>query len=367
VEAGLTTATVHRLARESGLLFPPDPGAAESSQIGGNAATNAGGPHAFRYGATGEWVTGVEAVVPPGEIVRFGGPVRKDVAGYDLLDLMIGSEGTLGLITALHLRFIPAPEAVLPVWSFHPDARSGCAAVERVLASGIAAAALEYLDGATLALAGAGFPAPVPRGAGFLVLAEADGTRAEAERLRDELAEALEPGSIATGEPDGRAGAEALWRWRGGVSLAVSARRGGKVSEDVAVPLERLAEAVERTIEIGRRHRLEACSWGHAGDGNLHSTMLVDPADPDELERARAASEDLLAMAVELGGTISGEHGLGWVRSGALARQWEPAALTLHERVKAAFDPKNLLNPGKKLARARPEPARGGPPEATLR
>ncbi|HVM69606.1 MAG TPA: FAD-binding oxidoreductase, partial [Gaiellaceae bacterium] len=132
VEAGVTTAHVRRLARENGLLFPPDPGAAEQSQLGGNIATNAGGPHAFKYGTTGAWVTGVEAVVPPGDVVRFGGPVRKDVAGYDFRGLLVGSEGTLGIVTSVWLRLIPAPEAALPVAAVYPDVAAGAAAIEQV-------------------------------------------------------------------------------------------------------------------------------------------------------------------------------------------------------------------------------------------
>jgi glycolate oxidase subunit GlcD len=352
VEAGVRTADVRRRARESGLMFPPDPGAAEQSQIGGNIATNAGGPHAFKYGSTGTWTTGIEAIVTPGELVRVGGPVRKDVAGYDLTRLLVGSEGTLGLITAAWLRLIPAPEAVLPVLASYADAARGCAAIEAVLGNGLEPAALEFLDGGTLAIAAAGFPGRLPAEAGFLVLAEVDGSLGEARRLRDELARVLEPNALEIGAPESLTDVRALWRWRDGVSLTVSASRGGKVSEDIVVPLERLREAIEETIAIGRRHDLGACSWGHAGDGNLHSTMLVDPDSEAELARARAASEELLQLAVDLGGSVSGEHGLGLVRSVALERQWGPGALELHGRIKASFDPKGLFNPGKKLARA---------------
>jgi FAD/FMN-containing dehydrogenase len=147
------------------------------------------------------------------------------------------------------------------------------------------------------------------------------------------------------------AGAEALWRWRDGVSIAVSGQRGGKVSEDIVVPLDGLAEAVEETVAIGARHGLEACSWGHAGDGNLHSTFLVDRSSADDLAKAAGAAEDLFALAVRLGGSVSGEHGLGIAKRGQLARQWPVAALDLHDRVKRAFDPKGLMNPGKKLSR----------------
>jgi FAD/FMN-containing dehydrogenase len=185
-----------------------------------------------------------------------------------------------------------------------------------------------------------------------MVIAEADGSTAEAARLASEVAQALGEGAIGLLEPRARAEVEALWRWRDGVSLAVSARLGGKVSEDIVVPFERLGEAVAATVEIGERHGLEACSWGHAGDGNLHATFLVAPGDAQALERARAAGEELFALAVALGGSVSGEHGVGWVKRGQLARQWQPAALDLHDAVKTIFDPRGILNPGKKLSRA---------------
>ncbi|HTE58893.1 MAG TPA: FAD-binding oxidoreductase, partial [Solirubrobacteraceae bacterium] len=217
VEAGVRTRDVQRRARENGLVYPPDPGAAEQSHIGGNVATNAGGPHAFKYGATGHWVTGLEAVLGSGELVRAGGPVRKDVAGYDLRGLLVGSEGTLGVVTSVWLRLLPAPEATLPVIAFYADAAAGCAAIEAVVGSGIVPAALEYLDGGTLAIAGPAYPGTVPGGAGFAVLAEADGSAAEAARVLAELLDVLGDGALAVQAPD----PAPLWRWRDGVSLAV--------------------------------------------------------------------------------------------------------------------------------------------------
>ncbi|MDE3133645.1 MAG: FAD-binding oxidoreductase [Acidobacteriota bacterium] len=337
VEAGVTTATVARLARENGLLFPPDPGAAEQSQIGGNLATNAGGPHAFKYGVTSRWVTGVEAVIAPGELVRFGGPVRKDVAGYDLRSLLIGSEGTLGIITAAWLRFVPAPAMAIPVVAGYGSIAAGVEAIEMVLASGVVPATIEYLEGTCIRHAPAPFLAPEPPE--FIVICEA-----ESERECDALLEALGPSA-------GVCDARELWRWRGGISIGVRAARGEKLSEDIAVPLDRLREAIERTLAIGESHGVEATSWGHAGDGNLHSTFLYDPADTEEAARARAAAEDLFELARELGGTVSGEHGLGLLKRGQLLGQWSHAAVGAHEAIKRALDPKGLFNPGKKLPR----------------
>ena len=347
VEAGLPTSEVRRLARESGLLFPPDPGAAEQSQIGGNIATNAGGPHAYKYGVTGAWVTGLEVVVAPGEVVQLGGPLTKDVAGYDLKHLLIGSEGTLGVVTAAWLRLTPAPEAAWPVIGFFDGVRAGCTAIERVVGSGIPAAALEYVDDETMRYARATFPGDVPARA-FAVLAEADGSRDEAARVRSELLEVFGEEALALYAPETADEIAALWRWRDGLSLVVGAQRGGKAGEDIAVPLDRLAEAIEESLEIGKRLGLPTCSWGHAGNGNLHTTFLLAADDERELALAARASEELFELALRLGGTLSGEHGVGFIKRNWLERQLGPRAFELHAAVKRAFDPENLLNPGKK-------------------
>lgn len=346
VEAGLTTAHVQRLAREHGLLFPPDPGAAESSHIGGNVATNAGGPHAFKYGVIRRWVTGLEVAIPPGELITVGGPVRKDAAGYDLVSLLTGSEGTLGVLTAVWVALLPRPATVRAVLALYPSLAAGCAALERVLGGGLRPAALEYFDAGALEAAGGSLPGGRSAGAAFAILAEADGEEGEARALEAELLEAL--GSDAL-RAEG-VNADALWRWRAGASSAVATYRGGKVSEDIAVPVERLGEAISETVEIGARHGLPACSWGHAGDGNLHSTLLVDRAEPAELDRAEGAAHELLELALRLGGTISGEHGVGVLKRSHLPSQLGAPGLALQRRIKAAWDPKGLLNPGKKVA-----------------
>jgi FAD/FMN-containing dehydrogenase len=332
-EAGVTTATVARRARESGLLFPPDPGAAEQSQLGGNLATNAGGPHAFKYGVTGRWVTGVEAVIAPGELVRFGGPVLKDVAGLDLRSLLIGSEGTLGIITAAWLRLVPAPAEAFVVACGYASVAAGCAAIDAVRGSGVVPAAVEYLEGLSLRAA----PAPFLAGDGALLVV----CEAESARDRDELLGALGAGAVAPPPAE-------VWRWREGVSFAVRSLRGDKLSEDVAVPVDRLREAIEGVVAIGARHGVEACSWGHAGDGNLHASFLYDSADGAARDRCAAAAEELFALARALGGTASGEHGIGLLKAGQLSRQWSPAAVGAVRAVKRALDPKGLFNPGKK-------------------
>ncbi len=357
VPAGTVTAHLHRRARESGLFFGPDPGASEQSLLGGNVATNAGGPHTFKYGVTGHWVTGLEVAVAPGELIRLGGSIRKDVAGYDLRSLLIGSEGTLGVVTSAWLRLIPAPEAALPVAGFYPDLGSGCRAVANVMGSGLIPATLEFLDAATLEASIGPLIGAVPElaggtdGARFLVISEADGRQDEAETLRSELVEAMGDGAVGVHAPTARRDVDALWRWRGGVSMAVAAQRGGKLSEDIVVPVDQIEAALRAVQEIGARHDLPTCCWGHAGDGNLHATFMLDRGELADVERAEAASQELFDLAIRLGGSVSGEHGIGLVKRGALERQWDPAAVRLHEQVKRMFDPKGLLNPGKKLAR----------------
>ena len=348
VEAGVTTGDVHRLARESGLRFPPDPGAAEISQIGGNIACNAGGPHAFKYGVTGHWVTGIEAVIPPGEIVHIGGPIRKDVAGYDLKSLLVGSEGTLGLVTAAWLRLVPAPELELPVIGIYRDAEAGISAIERVLASGVVPAAVEYLDAVSLRYSGDAYPFGLPEDGAFMVITEADGAPSEARRVAAELREALTEDAVAVHAPEAPAEVGELWRWRGGIGFAILAQRGGAFSEDIAVPLDRLRDVERETIAIGERHGIPALSFGHAGDGNIHSTFLFSAGDADEERRADAACHELFDLALRLGGTVTGEHGIGWLKRGQLERQLGPVGYDLHLRIKQAFDPKGLLNPGKK-------------------
>jgi glycolate oxidase subunit GlcD len=348
VEAGVTTGDIQRLARESGLRFPPDPGAAEISQIGGNIACNAGGPHAFKYGVTGNWVTGLEVVIPPGEIVHIGGPLRKDVAGYDVKNLLVGSEGTLGLVTAAWLKLVPAPELELPVIGLYRDAEAGISAIERVLASGVVPAAIEYLDAVTLQFAGDAYPFGLPEGAAFMVITEADGGDAEARRVAAELQEALAEDAVAVHAPVEPSEVTELWRWRGGAAFAILAQRGGAYSEDIAVPLDKLRDVARETLGIGERHDVVALSFGHAGDGNIHSTFLFSPDDLDEEQRADDACHELFGLALRLGGTISGEHGVGWLKRGQLEHQLGPVGFDLHNRIKQAFDPKNLLNPGKK-------------------
>ncbi|MGH2844092.1 MAG: FAD-binding oxidoreductase [Solirubrobacteraceae bacterium] len=358
VPAGARTAEVRRRAREHGLYYAPDPGSAESSMIGGNIATNAGGPHTFKYGVTGTWVTGLEVALAPGELVRIGGVARKDVGGYDLRSLLVGSEGTLGIITGAFLKLLPAPESALPVVGFYPDAQSGADALAAAMVCGIVPATLEFFDAGALRAslrplrsAVDSLPADLAQRAAFMLIAEADGSQQEAAAGQRELELALEDGAVTVYAPATLAQVAALWRWREGVSGAVTSQHGGKLSEDIVVPVECLAEAVDFTVELGARHGLDACSWGHGGDGNVHATFMLDRGEAEQVARAERAAQELFAFAASHGGAITGEHGVGLVKNGQLSLQWPPAALAIHEGIKRLLDPKGLLNPGKKLVR----------------
>jgi glycolate oxidase subunit GlcD len=351
VEAGVRTGEVRRLARENGLLFGPDPGAWEQSQIGGNVATNAGGPHALKYGVTGSWVAGLEVVLAPGELIELGGWARKDVGGYDLKSLMIGSEGTLGVITAVRLRLLPAPEERAVLVVFHEDRRGGCGAILEILAAGIQPSALDFIDGVALEILAPGYPGEVPAGAGFALIVEVDGGSDEVAAQVNELRELLEGGAVGM---EDAAGMDSVWRWRDGANGTLQGVLGGKVSEDVVFPVERLEEGLERFQQIGEAHGMRSCGFGHGGDGNVHATVLVDPAREEDLRAAREIGEELFALVIELGGSIAGEHGIGWVKGGRLEDQWPAPAIALHEEIKRVFDPKGLFNPGKKLARLPP-------------
>jgi FAD/FMN-containing dehydrogenase len=294
-------------------------------------------------------VTGLEVVVPPGELLRLGGPLRKDVASYDLKRLIIGSEGTLAIVTAAWLRLVPTPESSQTILAGYPDLSSGIEAIETVVGSGLEVATLEYLDQGALAAAPPVFLGGSNGVARFAVLCQADGSPEETRALTESVLEALTPNALFVHTPTRDDDVASVWRWREGLTAAVTAQHGGKVSEDIVVPFDKLSDAIAGTVAIGERLGLPACSWGHAGDGNIHSTFLINRAKPDQIWAAEQAAADLFQLALSLGGSISGEHGVGLVKSGYLARQLGARGFQLHTGIKQLFDPKGLLNPNKKV------------------
>jgi len=351
-EAGVVTAAIHRRAAAAGLHYPPDPGSATTSTIGGNVACNAAGPHAFRYGTTADFLVGATAVLSDGRIVRLG----EAAGGSDappLLGLLAGSEGTLAVITEVALRLLPAPAARATLAARFAGLEAAFGAVAAITRQGVVPAALEFLDRSALEAVAATGIVEVPGGAA-LVLVELEGedatVRAEVEAAGSALSSA---GAVHLERAADPAEATRLWEVRRAVSAAVAMVMIGKINEDVVVPRDRIAELVARTEEIGNRHRLPVVNFGHLGDGNLHVTFLIDPRRPGERARGDAAGADLFETVLGMEGSLSGEHGVGTTKLAYAERQLGAAGMGLMRRVKRRYDPSGMLNPGIKL----PEPS----------
>lgn len=347
VEPGVVTGRVMEVAEAAGLFYPPDPNSWETCTIGGNVAENAGGPRALKYGVTRDYVLGLEAVLPSGEAIRTGRRTVKGVAGYDLTSLLVGSEGTLAVITGITLRLVPLPRHVRTALCVFPDAVAAARAVAAILGAGILPRTLELFDDRAIAVSDERGPFRFPDGAGAAILAETDGNDEAAvfgELLR--LGEiAGEQGAIEVLVAHSEQQRRELWATRRQVSAALKARWPKKISEDVVVPRSRIPEAIERFKAIGRERGLAVATYGHAGDGNLHTNLLFE----EEAQRpaVQAALEAVMRTTLELGGTITGEHGVGIAKQAFLP--WEQGAtlVELQRRLKAVFDPLGILNPGK--------------------
>lgn len=360
VGAGLRTAEVHRLARERGLLFAPDPGAASISTIGGNVATNAGGPHALRYGRTGAFVCGLEVALGGGERAWIGEGDRRERSGLDLPALLVGSEGTLGVICAVRLRLLAAPQSARTWFALYATRGQAQSVLDLVLACGLQPSLLDFIDGRTLVAAAAGFPdrqllAPLlgaggqQRACGAVALVvELDGRHAiEIQERAGELAGLLEEGEPLRAE---ELSGSAFASWREGLGPLLGSLRGGRINDDLYVPPSRLCEALAGIERIGEQLSVEAYAFGHAGEGVIHASFPAAIEREDERERALAAGELALGLAAQLGGSISGEHGIGAIKVDLYARHSDPAALRAERAIKQAIDPHGVLNPGKKLA-----------------
>lgn len=347
-QAGVTTAALAEAVAGHGLCYPPDPGSFRVSTIAGNVATCAGGLRGLKYGVTRNYILGLEVVLATGEIIRTGGRLWKDVAGYDLTRLLTGSEGTLAVITEVTVALLPAPATARTGVAYFPTLADAGNAVSGVLAAGIVPATLEFLDrrcvNAVEDHAGLG----LDRTAGALLLFGDDGQPDIVERNLASIERVcLDQGASATTVSSDVAAADALLEARR-CSLPALARLAPiTILEDVSVPRPRIAELVSRIEEIADRHRVIIATFGHAGDGNLHPTACVDPADGDAADRAHAAFGEIFRVATSLGGTITGEHGVGAAKLGYLADHLGPEQMELLRRVKTAFDPAGILNPGK--------------------
>ncbi|MDA0164978.1 FAD-binding protein [Solirubrobacter ginsenosidimutans] len=347
-EPGVRTIELSQAAAAKGLLYPPDPGSQTTATIGGNVAECAGGLRALKYGVTRDYVLGVEAVLPTGEIIRSGGRLVKDVAGYDLRRLLCGSEGTLAVMTELTLRLVPAPEASGYGMAYFPELADAARAVSRVLASGVLPVTLEFLDQVCIGAVEDYAKIGLDTSAGALLIFGQDGNAAVIARDLERMGQACRTeGAISLRIAESPEEASEVLEARRAALPSLSRLEPLTLLEDATVPRSRIAEMVEYIQEVARRYELKIGTFGHAGDGNLHPTAVLDHADEDAVRRARAAFDEIFARALELDGTITGEHGIGIVKLRYLERQLGADHMALLRRIKAAFDPNGILNPGK--------------------
>jgi glycolate oxidase len=349
VEPNVITADLQRAVEKVGLFYPPDPASLEMSSIGGNVAECAGGPRAFKYGTTKRYVLALEAVLPTGATVATGSKAVKNVVGYDLTQLLVGSEGTLAIITKVTLRLIPKPPARATLLALFADIRGAVDAVSALIRRRVVPAALELIDADSLsAIRDHLQQEVVPAATGAVLIIESDGMQAAVDEEIDRAAEACRDSgasrvSLAANDDD----RDRLWNVRRLLSGALKATGLLKINHDVVVPRGRVPELFAAIAELRREYQLRIAAFGHAGDGNIHVNLMVDPRDAQQRARAREAERRLFEQVVALEGSISGEHGIGFAKAQYIGLELSSEEIALMKRVKTAFDPNGILNPGK--------------------
>lgn len=350
VQPGVVTRDLQLAVERAGLFYPPDPASLYQCTVGGNVATNAGGPRCLKYGVTGDYVLGLEVVLPGGEVMRLGGRTIKNVAGYDLARLFVGSEGTLGVVTEIILRLIPRPAAQLTALASFARLSDACRAVGAILAAGVTPLVTELMDQISTRAVEDFKHLGLPTDAEALLLVAVDGDACAVGNEIATVARALrESGATEVRQATTAEESEALWEARRNLSPALARQGRNRLGEDITVPRSRIPEMVARIREIGRKYDLTIALHGHVGDGNLHPGILCDRRDAEQMARVAQAAGEVLAAAVALGGTLSGEHGIGIFKRQYMSAALDPHALAAMARVKAAFDPYGIMNPGKKL------------------
>ncbi len=345
---GVITGKIHALAEKHNLMYPPDPSSSVVCTIGGNLAENAGGPRGIKYGVTKDYVIGLEVVMADGEVIRTGGQTIKNVTGYDLTKLLIGSEGTLGIITEATLRLIPKPLDTKTAMVIFDDLYTAGKSISKILTSGVRPSKMEILDHNALNKVEDYAGLDLPRDAAAILLIEVDGNP---ENLGDELdtiKKALKEIDVENVEiAESKEAEDKLWQVRKLVSPAVVESGYTKISEDATVPLSKIPEMFKKIDEIKTKYDLNIVVFGHAGDGNLHPTINTNMRDENEVRKTEDAVEEIFNYAIELGGTLSGEHGIGVMKKAFIKKEMGEVGVRYQQMIKKALDPKNILNPGK--------------------
>ncbi len=347
-EPGVVTGRFHRAVEKEGLFYPPDPASSEFSTLGGNLAECAGGPRAVKYGVTRDYVLGLEAVLPTGEIVHTGVQTAKGVVGYDLTRLLVGSEGTLGIITRMTLRLLPLPEAVRALTAVFDKMEKAAETVSEVIRCGFIPRTIEYMDNASIRCAESHLKIGLPVEAEALLLIEVDGKVDEVDMLIAQLKTVcMSQGAKSVKIAENEAEVANLWKARKAISPALFKYGPDKINEDIVVPRSKIPDIVRKINALKEETGLTMVSFGHAGDGNIHFNIMLDKNNKAELKKAEDAIEAVFDHTLELGGTISGEHGVGITKAAYIAKEIGHVEIDLMKKIKKVFDPKGILNPGK--------------------
>ena len=351
VEAGIVTADLQAEVEKRGLFYPPDPSSNRHSTIGGNIACNAGGPRCLKYGVTGDYVLGLTVVLPDGRVLQTGGKAIKNVVGYDLNSLFVGSEGTLGVIAEALLKLTARPQFVRTARAEFPSLDDASRTVNAILSAGIVPATLELMDETAIACIEEAMHLGLPLDVEAMLIVEADGSDEEAVVREIEAVARIcrENGVRQVSVARDEAERNALWKARRSVSPSLARKAPNKLGEDITVPRSAIPEAIRRIKAISARHGLPIVVFGHAGDGNLHPNVLFDKQDPAQWAKVEPMVEEIFGVALELGGTLSGEHGVGTLKQPYMEQALGPVSLEIQWRIKRALDPLNIMNPGKVL------------------
>ncbi|MFQ3545037.1 FAD-linked oxidase C-terminal domain-containing protein [Halobacillus rhizosphaerae] len=348
VSPSALTANINQAAEEHGLMYAPDPSSAHVATIGGNLAENSGGPRGLKYGVTKDFVLGLEVITPEGEIMRTGGQTIKNVTGFDLTKLIVGSEGVLGVITEATLKLVPKPPAVQTILAVFDNVRKAGEAISKTLTSGILPSKMEFMDQACIQAVEDFKSAGLPVHAKALVIIELDG-HPEALKVERELVLKIMKriGATETVIPQTEEEAARIWQSRKQVSPAIAKIKPTKVSEDATVPRSKIPDLIDRLQEIKEKYEVEVVVFGHAGDGNLHPNVLCDKRDQEEMRRVEQAVGEIFEAAIELGGTLSGEHGIGTMKAPFMESELGSVGIDMMKRIKDSWDPNGIMNPGK--------------------